>query len=93
MCGFLECNMKKDVGQIIRESTNSHAKQRCLQRYEFELTSRKRYEVIRKIQSNKAKFVKSQSLTRSIFIVEIDNTPIKVVYDKNRKVIRTVLPS
>jgi hypothetical protein len=83
---------KKNIGEIIRESTNRHAKYRCLQRYGFELNSQKRYEVIRQIQNNRAKFVESQSNSRSIFLVEIDNASVKVVYDKNRKVIRTVLP-
>lgn len=85
--------MKKNIGVLIRESTNAHAKKRCLQRYGFELTSRKRYEAIRKIQNNQAQFIESQSHTRSVFVVHIDDTPIKVVYDKNRKVIRTVLPT
>jgi tRNA(Leu) C34 or U34 (ribose-2'-O)-methylase TrmL len=50
---------KKNIGEIIRESTNRHAKYRCLQRYGFELNSQKRYEAIRQIQSNRAKFVES----------------------------------
>ena len=71
-----------------RIDTNFHAKQRALERYGINLTSRNRYKIIQQIQNQKAEFVEKQSHTRSIFIVDFEGQKIKVVYDKNNKKLR-----
>jgi hypothetical protein len=77
---------------IIRKSTNAHAKQRALERYGIVLNSKQRYEILKKIQTNQAEFLERQSNSRSVFIVELNNVKLKIVYDGNRKLLRTVLP-
>ena len=71
---------------------NMHFKQRVRERYGLEINSHDRFDMLRQVQSGRATFVDKQSLSRTIFIVNVKNTDIKVVYDKTRKTFRTALP-
>lgn len=74
-----------------KRSQNIHAKRRALERHNINLNRKVRQEVISDIQNGNARFLGRYSNTRSLFLVNIEGKEVKVVYDKLRKNIATVL--
>ena len=72
---------------------NIHARQRFRKRHGIEFTRKMSRDIIKQIQMGKATFVESQSNRISIFDVTHECIQYRVVYDKNRKTIVTVLPN
>lgn len=62
---------------------------RSIERYGFFINID---QAIQDIQEGNAKFIYKTSNRVSIFIVHQNKTDLKVVYDKQRKMIATVLP-
>lgn len=75
-----------------KQAQKRHAIARAGERYGLDLTPSQLKAAIRKIQQGEARFLWKQSLTRSVFIVDIDTTPCVAVYDPSRNSIRTFLP-
>lgn len=75
------------------KSENIHAKKRFEERYGLKYTRKLRASFIRQIQEDKAGFIRRDSLTRTVWMVEADDGQcIKVVYNSNTKNIVTALP-
>lgn len=75
-----------------KTSERIHAKKRALQRYDLVFTKKVRNEVKAKIRNSKGKFLFRQSRRVTVWQVEYDNKPLKVVYDTLRGEIVTFLP-
>lgn len=69
-----------------------HAKKRATQRYGLTLTTEKQQAIVRLIQLGRGRFIRNQSNRVSVWAVEYGGMILPVVYDKNRKVLVTVLP-
>lgn len=70
------------------KALRAHARRRALQRYDIELTRTLRNEIIQKIQRNESVHLETQSNRVSVHLVN----QMRVVYDRLRKEIVTVLP-
>ena len=70
-----------------------HARRRALERYGVEMGPATRRRIVSAIQRGDATFVRRRSLRVSIFDVALgDVAPMRVVYDRKRKELITVLP-
>lgn len=69
-----------------------HAKKRAAQRFGLDLTTDKQRQIVRLIQLGKGRFVKHESNSRSHWVIEWEGQLLRVVYDKVRKELVTVLP-
>lgn len=69
-----------------------HAKRRALERHGLQLNRFDLFEMVKLIQGQKAEFVERQSLRVTVWRVPWGDRKLKVVYDKVRKNIVTVLP-
>ena len=69
-----------------------HAKRRFLERHGFYLNSFVEREMIKQIQSEKAKFIEMTSNRKTTWEVEYEGEVFRIVYDKQRKSIVTCLP-
>lgn len=74
------------------KALRAHAKLRALQRYDLDLTAKMRRKIIEEIQQQRSIHLETQSNRVSIHLVEIEQRDIRVVYDRTRKEIITVLP-
>ena len=74
------------------KALRAHAKLRALQRYDLDLTAKMRRKIIEEIQQQRSIHLETQSNRVSIHLVEVEARDIRVVYDKIRKEIVTVLP-
>jgi hypothetical protein len=70
----------------------AHARKRAMERYGIDLSRAKQEEIIGLIKANKAQFVEKQSNRITVFRVVLDDKMFRVVYDKQRKSLVTVLP-
>jgi len=77
----------------VRQCQTIHAKRRAIERYGLKLNKRNIMDIVKKIINNQAIFVEKQSCSRSIFMVEFSGHQLKVVYDKTRKSLRSILPN
>lgn len=68
-----------------------HAKKRAKERFGFELNRDKHRDIVSMIQGNSAKFVEKQSNRVSVWDVEYHGILMRVVYDKSRGQIITLL--
>lgn len=75
-----------------RKDLFRHAKKRAKERYDLSLTNEDLNALVKLIQNNKGIFVKRMSLNRTMFLVEYKNQNLKVVYDKARHAVVTLLP-
>ena len=75
------------------QSQNVHARRRFMQRFGIPLTKERKAEILAKIQMGHAHFVEKQSNRISIFDVFLEGsgTKVRIVYDKNRHNIVSVL--
>lgn len=69
-----------------------HAKKRALERYNLKLNKKDIMSIVKSIIQGKATFLQKQSCSRSVFITNHNGIDLRVVYDKNRKSLRTILP-
>jgi hypothetical protein len=77
--------MKKET------SIRIHAARRCVQRKGFVLSKRIHNGLVSVIKRNEAKFIRRQSNRVTVWEVIFEDINYRVVYDKNRKLIVTVL--
>ena len=83
--------MKRRRGKKKR-SMIRHAYHRLKQRYGLTMSRALHAEIVECIQKGNAEVLEKQSNRVSLFMVEVRNTEIKIVYDKIRKQVITVLP-
>ncbi len=75
------------------DAQRMHTKTRSIQRFGVRLSDNQYAHLIESIQSQKATFVKSQSLRVKLWRVTLsDGSTAVAVYDKKRKTICTLLP-
>ncbi len=74
------------------EAERLHAKQRFLERYGIDFNRHMRREFERLIQCYQTHLIRKQSNETSVHDVIYEGEVYRVVYDKNRKTIITVLP-
>jgi hypothetical protein len=74
-----------------KKAQRSHFRRRCAERIGVYASKRLNDKIVKDIQSGRARFVKRSSLRVTIWHVDIGGQPVEVVYDKQRKVIVTVL--
>tara|TARA_Y100000034_G_scaffold91156_1_gene109940 strand:+ start:1008 stop:1268 length:261 start_codon:yes stop_codon:yes gene_type:complete len=84
-------NWKQKISKT--KAQRIHAKKRFVERYGLDFTRHVRREFCRRIQKQeKARFIERQSTRVSVWDVEYEEKIYRVVYDKIRKSIVTVLP-
>jgi hypothetical protein len=83
---------KRRVKGDKRKSQSIHARKRFIQRYAIDFTKSMEQEVIAEIRCGRAPLFDKQSLRVSIYDVYYKGSVMRVVYDKKRNVIVTVLP-
>lgn len=69
-----------------------HTIRRAFERYGIALCRKRQRKIVNLIQSNQATHIKKSSNYKSIFDVSLEDITMRVVYDKRRKSIATVLP-
>lgn len=69
-----------------------HVRKRALERFAIEITKDEVSQILKSIRTGKAKFLHRQSLVVTHWQVRLREQDVAVVYDKKRKMIRTVLP-
>lgn len=74
------------------KALRAHAKLRALQRYDLDLTAKMRRRIVEAIQQQRSIHLETQSNRVSVHLVEVESRDIRVVYDRTRKEIITVLP-
>lgn len=75
-----------------KQCQQAHARRRAKERFGIRLTKAMRLDIIKKIGSNKTRKLGKQSLRVTGHEVEIEGKLLKVLYDKKRKSIVTILP-
>lgn len=83
---------KKKKSKTKQQAERAHCKQRFLERYGIEFNRHMRREFERLIQTSQTHLIKKQSNRVSIHDVIYEGIVYRVVYDRNRKTIVTVLP-
>jgi hypothetical protein len=68
----------------------AHFQQRAGERLGYQVPRGSQEDIVKQIQSGRARFVRRTSLTRTVWEVPIGEEVKTVVYDKRRKVIVTV---
>lgn len=68
-----------------------HFKKRLFERFGLTINRYKYKEIVDKIQNNQAKRIETQSRRLTLYLVEIQGIPVKVVYDHQRKTVVTAL--
>lgn len=69
-----------------------HAKKRARQRHGIILSDRGIQTIVTTIQNGQAELIERQSMRVGIYKVSYDGYDFKVVYDRKRKTLATVLP-
>lgn len=69
-----------------------HANRRCKQRFNVSLKRSEQRSIVSLIQQSKAVFIERQSNRITLWLVNYKEKAMRVVYDKHRKLIVTVLP-
>ena len=69
-----------------------HSRRRARERYHIDLTESLHRKIVKEIQSNKALFIRRESLRVSAWVVEVEEKKCLVLYDCNRKSLITFLP-
>lgn len=69
-----------------------HLKSRFFERFHIELTKQDCDYMIKQIQSGKSKCIVTQSRNRSLHLVTLFDKEFAVIYNKDKKIIHTVLP-
>ncbi len=74
------------------QACRKHFKARALERYGLELNRHDLRDIAKMIQRNSGQFIEKQSNRITVWEVTYKDTLLRVVYDKNRKVVVTALP-
>lgn len=80
---------KKSLSKI--KAQRVHFKRRVDKRFGIEINRHKHREIVQTIQNGKAKLVGRQSNRLTVWMVEIQGSEVKVVYDKLRKTLVTAM--
>lgn len=84
---------KKDANRVTKlKAIKLHAKKRFNQRTNITFSKKVNKDLVRLIQNGKTECIEITSNTRTIHIVDYNGETLKIVYDKLRKTIVTVLP-
>jgi hypothetical protein len=75
-----------------KESQRIHATLRAMERHGIALNKQARRQAIKDIQTGRAKFLWRTSLRVTAWEVSLDGKNVRVVYDRQRKSLVTVLP-
>ena len=75
-----------------RQCEAIHSKRRALERYSLPLNRHDLRAIIEMINNNQAIFLLKESNTRSHWLVVYKDIPLKLVYDRSRRMIITFLP-
>lgn len=70
-----------------------HAKHRCLERFDIQLTDHEYWKLCQQIRSGKSKILHKQSNRISVHLIKLRDQEVNVVYDKQRGTIVTFLPN
>lgn len=73
-------------------SQQKHARRRARERFGIKLTRNDQIDMVGMIRDGRSRMVERQSLRVSVHEVEWDGYKLRVVYDKSRRTIVTVLP-
>lgn len=74
-----------------RRDQQRHTQQRALARTGLNIGPRQQELIVQKIASGNAEFVRKQSNRVSVFDVEYEEMTLRVVYDKHRKSLATIM--
>ncbi len=83
---------RKKKNRTKAECQMNHAAKRAWERYGFDFHYDRQVRAVKQITDGEAEFIEKQSGRISIWWVTIDGVRMKVVYDKHRKTIASVLP-
>ena len=83
---------QKKKGKNKLEAERIHCKMRFMERYGIEFSRNMRREFERLIQSFQTNLIRKQSNRVSIHDILYEGRVFRVVYDRNRKTVVTVLP-
>lgn len=83
---------KKPKGAKTKAVLKRHVRTRALQRFGWDLSREEIDRVIRDIQQGRAIFIDRQSNNVTRYSVTVRDMTVGVVYDKQRKCIRTICP-
>jgi len=75
-----------------RKNQIKHFSKRCKERLGLDVNDNQYTQIINKIQKGRAKLIRKQSNTRTIWEIMFEGKLIKVVYDKKRKTAVTTFP-
>lgn len=74
-----------------RKDQQRHTRQRALARTGLNISNRQQDEIVQKILRSEAEFVRKQSNRVSVFDVVYEETTLRVVYDRHRKSLATIM--
>jgi hypothetical protein len=74
------------------KAQRKHARVRAMERYGMEVGPATRRRIIAAIQGGSSFVVRKQSLRVTVHDVDLDETRVRVVYDRQRKELVTFLP-
>ena len=69
----------------------NHAQERAFARFKLKLTPTTNKELVEKIQNGEGRFVRRSGFFTSLWDIDFSGLPLRIVYDKRRKKIRTLL--
>ncbi len=75
-----------------KKAQEAHARRRAAERFGVHLTREAEQEILDKIRSGKATFIRKESNRVSLFGVIFTGKETVVVYDRSRKTIVTLMP-
>jgi len=74
-----------------RRDQQRHAQKRAMERTGLNISANRQDEIIGKIQKGECVFVRKDSRRVSVFDVEFEEQTLRVVYDKQRKSLATIM--
>lgn len=74
-----------------RKDQQRHTRLRALERTGLNITVRDQEQIVQKIQRGECTMVRKQSNRVSVFDVEYEETTLRVVYDRHRKSLATIM--
>jgi len=84
------CKLRKR-GRAKERTLKQHARRRASERYGLSLTDQLHTEIVKQIQTSKSQLIEKQSNRISVHDVIVNDETIRVVYDRDRKLIVTFL--
>lgn len=84
-------HMRRRKTPKTKATLRKHVRRRAVERFGFTLNSHQIDQIVRQIQKGEAQFIDRQSLNITRWFVTLDDQKMAVVYDKKRRMLRTVL--